>query len=817
MSQGTFRAQFRRCLVQSDLHGCLGLLSGYRALGVHTRRPLFHANADGNPSGPQFHKDCNVYGGLHQLSDGEKLRFLQFWISATDFGSHNDSPGTGSNVVDFDFLKRPLAVFYSLTPTVFSSVSGAYRKIATVLIRGCVRVFRPDEAEKVLIHIMKGAERISDGPQSRLGVENVSRLHSQILTGYALLGDFCNAERFFLSAQALGLADNYAVAALLAAFDRSCVNLESVPLGHLGHSTMHAAEKVWEEFTRFPHASPDVDNALPAKRDTVLYSVMLSICEKFGRFSKGMELLSEMESYGIPRDIVVFNTLLGCLGKSVYLNRRGVEGVCPKETVKASRLSQCLRFLLDRIETENLGHTAITLNAAVRACEMNDQPEVGLDVISKYFMKDVFCGTKNVATESRFCGAYEILDVSGSSASSVVISPFASARPNVITSRMIAQICERLEAGSMAWTKPRPEIVGGDNSSIDMRKQGQTAAPLNVLETARTSMENCPNNERWHQELFRVISDIRPRSYETTDLVAETVKRVEDLVAMTVTRQENTQMQAVPYGSLVSNTASHGADVDITLIRKDSDAFSHVFGHVASPSKCAHLYTTRNVQQMALLSLLRQDMPPGMRIFQVGLGGRIPVLSLQINGSDDNFSRTIDITVDNWHGVAKTRFIDEELRRFYPDVTSDVIRLIKHWAKKKGICGQTCGFLGGYSWTLMALYYFRRVQHRFQFDSTENEALLQWLFRNFFHFYTSEFQWENEAVEFGKLQKESTIKRTLQNFQLYDPVETHWNLGGILSEEKLKLTREELKVARDTVFDRSGDVSRSVFALFREK
>ncbi|CAD7944650.1 unnamed protein product [Amoebophrya sp. A25] len=205
-------------------------------------------------------------------------------------------------------------------------------------------------------------------------------------------------------------------------------------------------------------------------------------------------------------------------------------------------------------------------------------------------------------------------------------------------------------------------------------------------------------------------------------------------------------------------------------------------------------------------------------IVEARLGGRVPVVALEVNGTP------IDLTVDNWHALAKTSFVREEARRFLG--ANRLCAYVKQWAKREKVFGQPMGYLGGYAWTLMVLHFLRTTtkgikKKDFHLSppafADEDEAFLEAPAGGFFQYFATDYQWDRgEVIDVENLptrSSSSSFSSTNQSDEslatsrtrflerpalvLMDPVETTWNLGNILNSDRLALTRSAiLKRAR---------------------
>lgn len=172
-----------------------------------------------------------------------------------------------------------------------------------------------------------------------------------------------------------------------------------------------------------------------------------------------------------------------------------------------------------------------------------------------------------------------------------------------------------------------------------------------------------------------------------------------------------------------------------------------------------------------------------------------------------------------------------------------LILLVRRWAKDRGICHAAKGHLSPYSWTLLVIYFLQvgaggpllpplegfrassglavsgagkqRATWEAPRDGERAEKSVGALFKDFLHFYTSEFDYRNEAVSV-RLGRRAAPELSLplsiivhedgQTSEvapsIENPFETTHNLGEGSTAQSLARLREEL--ARAQELSRSG-------------
>ncbi|CAE7183480.1 URT1 [Symbiodinium necroappetens] len=159
----------------------------------------------------------------------------------------------------------------------------------------------------------------------------------------------------------------------------------------------------------------------------------------------------------------------------------------------------------------------------------------------------------------------------------------------------------------------------------------------------------------------------------------------------------------------------------------------------------------------------------------------------------------------------------------------DLVVAVKRWAELRGLSGQTRGYPGGYSWSLLALAFAQRAapplvpslqalatKRRLWEESGEcynvawasaadagvktasgspepwtSPALLEAFFRFFAYGY--DFNVEAASVRVAERARRSVVGRPA--LALEDPLETDWDLGRLLDEQRLARLRAELRRA----------------------
>jgi len=206
--------------------------------------------------------------------------------------------------------------------------------------------------------------------------------------------------------------------------------------------------------------------------------------------------------------------------------------------------------------------------------------------------------------------------------------------------------------------------------------------------------------------------------------------------------------------------------VQITCKRVGIGEDCHTFGSVGSGLStaqsdvdlviegCADSNTDqrdkKEVSSRALTKLLPQLMEDGFLVIEKVLTSRVPVLKLLAPTNIE-----VDICYNNMGARRNTLLIGRYIKLDSENI-GGLVRLVKQWAKVKGVCGATRGHLSSYAWTLAAIF-FLQVEYGMA-NLQENAHIEEWpgnplisaglekIFRHFFVFYADIFKWGEEAI-----------------------------------------------------------------------
>eukprot|EP00435_Cladocopium_sp_Y103_P070731 s75_g35.t3 len=356
-----------------------------------------------------------------------------------------------------------------------------------------------------------------------------------------------------------------------------------------------------------------------------------------------------------------------------------------------------------------------------------------------------------------------------------------TARPSQITAQLRRSIAERLER--------HLDFASAAEFGDEVRSQigpcpfWCTEEASQALETLLAPLRATESNQEAGESL---------RKLELRRGVALEVPIADELKAALPAAYSDAQV--IPYGSIISRFAARDADAD-----------------AGGRAGCIQ----------GVLWLLSR----GHDVSAIGLGGRVPVLTLRWGHSK---SRTADVTIGNRLGIYKSLLLREY--SLLDERLCDLVLAVKRWAKLREISGQTRGYPGGYAWTLMAIAFaqskaspalvpslqalaepeiWEEDEQRYNVAWSSAEAAHRcaasqssWtsasLLCAFFEFFSERFDFikDSASVRLGCHAVKASSSSSSPRLSLEDPIETDWDLGHILSAHRLCRLRAELRRAR---------------------
>eukprot|EP00434_Breviolum_minutum_P016979 symbB.v1.2.014979.t1/scaffold1107.1/size155946/13 len=377
-------------------------------------------------------------------------------------------------------------------------------------------------------------------------------------------------------------------------------------------------------------------------------------------------------------------------------------------------------------------------------------------------------------------------------------SMFRTARPTQITAQLRASIAERLERAldfgkSFEFqnsessdlsdrNEPRPLVaIAAENIQVPAHSPGG-ACPFALRDLLESLAPLAPDGtDVDYQELLSELEASLPASLQGA--------KVPFLALSTEMSWLAIDGQVIPYGSIISRFAAVDADADFSVLKDLPVGAGQV----------------RHFQQRALIEWRRELLSRGYDVSAIGLGGRVPVLTFRWGPSQ---TRSADVTIGNQLGIYKSRLLREY--SLLDERLCDLVMAVKCWAKLRQISGQTRGYLGGYAWTLMSIYFaqccspplamamvndtmspgLRRSPPSWRFVLRQPGHLLR-------YFMGFDFTVESASVRLGCRAVKAMRSTDLvpPRLSLEDPIETDWDLGQILSTFRMARLRAELRRA----------------------
>ncbi|CAK0869039.1 unnamed protein product, partial [Prorocentrum cordatum] len=429
--------------------------------------------------------------------------------------------------------------------------------------------------------------------------------------------------------------------------------------------------------------------SMPSHRisqDSVCYSVVIAACERASSWTQSLSLFNSMCELRVERDVVVLGNVMCAYGKAErwadaleLLQAMRRDGV-PLDTIAANsslgvfansaRWQEALGLVYD-MGRLGITKTTATCNALIRALVHAKEYERAIGALVHHFPAD---DVAHMEADPRRAST----------------SMFRSARPDAVTIDMREAIADRLErlldhSHAREGTPAQPSTA---RAVVAVPAEGLAGAAL-LAGPAPDAAWLCPEADAAARA---VASRLAP-----PDAAAElrAVRGLLDGLRRALPAAWR-GAQVLPYGSSVGGFAGRGGDVDVTVM-VPLEGSARPGGGACTAEGLRHL------QQRALLEWRRHLLGRGWQVSTVGLGGRVPVLTVRWGPGG---GRTVDITVRNMLGVHKSGLL-REYASLDPRLCG-LVRIVKHWARRRGVFGQTCGYPGRtkrYAYTLLAIFF----------------------------------------------------------------------------------------------------------------
>eukprot|EP00435_Cladocopium_sp_Y103_P070691 s75_g35.t2 len=496
---------------------------------------------------------------------------------------------------------------------------------------------------------------------------------------------------------------------------------------------------------------------LTVQTDPVCYSVAMGACEKASQWQVALDLFDAMPQRRLRRDVVSVGNAIcamtkggswqGALKLLETMQREAVEldtvvcNSCLNACANAARWQEALD-LLKLMTEKKLPKTTPTCNSVVRALESGGEHRRAVAVLLHDFVDE------------------EVPD------ECVRPSMFRTARPSQITAQLRRSIAERLERHLDFAFQTESEC---SNASLPVVEPTLPRPVVAVpAEEVRSQIGPCPFwcTEEASQALETLLAPLRATESNQEVPIADELK-----AALPAAYSD---AQVIPYGSIISRFAARDADADFSLLPNDPQQFQ-----------------ARFLQQRVLVEWRRELLSRGHDVSAIGLGGRVPVLTLRWGHSK---SRTADVTIGNRLGIYKSLLLREY--SLLDERLCDLVLAVKRWAKLREISGQTRRLRSRrFGKKMSNATTWLGVPRRLRID-VQLPSLPGHLPRCSVLSLSSSLN----ALILSKIPPRFvwvvTSSSSSPRLSLEDPIETDWDLGHILSAHRLCRLRAELRRAR---------------------
>lgn len=142
-----------------------------------------------------------------------------------------------------------------------------------------------------------------------------------------------------------------------------------------------------------------------------------------------------------------------------------------------------------------------------------------------------------------------------------------------------------------------------------------------------------------------------------------------------------------------------------------------------------------------LLRALRAELGsnPNFSVMEAVFNIRTPVLRLRYSDPSNNDVAAVDVTQENSLAVQKSCILSAHIRM--AQNSANAIRMVKTFAKARGIYGKLAGFPSGFGYSISLLYYVSLRADRDNPLLSPEQMFMGWL-----RFYHKEFDYRQEAA-----------------------------------------------------------------------
>lgn len=249
-----------------------------------------------------------------------------------------------------------------------------------------------------------------------------------------------------------------------------------------------------------------------------------------------------------------------------------------------------------------------------------------------------------------------------------------------------------------------------------------------------------------------------------------------------------------PLGSRAEGSATQDSDADATLV-----------GWVESPLP-SNFEEQRELQRQSLrklrVALVASD--SGIEVIDLILEAKRPILRLLLP-----CGTCADVSVENRLGAKKSALLARHIAVGHPALGA-ACAVMKSWAKRRGVYGQSCGFPSGLGFSCMVIFAAQRlvppgavediqevkdyadvqeVYARLQLRCSEGQKELPQLLHGIFGFYAEDFDWSRHVVSLPQ----KNMALGADTLRIQDPVQTELDLARpYMNQARSDLLRQEL-------------------------
>eukprot|EP00928_Gymnodinium_smaydae_P028350 TRINITY_DN21633_c0_g2_i1.p1 TRINITY_DN21633_c0_g2~~TRINITY_DN21633_c0_g2_i1.p1 ORF type:complete len:926 (+),score=160.55 TRINITY_DN21633_c0_g2_i1:63-2780(+) len=478
---------------------------------------------------------------------------------------------------------------------------------------------------------------------------------------------------------------------------------------HAAVTTACARAVVWRHALALIHPEAVNDWNLDGSISPAAYTAAISACDRVGLWEKALDILYQMRDLKLERVATTFNASISACGRAsaweaaleLWSEARSnasfdwlTAGLIVRACERAGRWTEALA-LFDALRLENAELGSSAFDAAISACALGRRWSQALVLLRHMVDKGIPLtrGTKNSVL--RACEGQERL-ADATSALSLLRAGVGMAstssswqREGVHAHRELteaalaqaaSQVEERLLAGEQPIPVPSIAVADAEPSPDDL-----------VMEGVRL---------RWPPAVVLDDAELESQKAFVESLRAD-VQREVTAALRHVAQPPGVHAHLV--GSRLYGAAVAGADVDI-VVEMSTPTEEALLGEAANDLLSQDRLRLSAMQ--ALLRLRRHLEADQSRavwtVIEMALDARRP--TLRLSSASAVASVAVEVSFDQSLATLRKSELLARLAESSPAVLR-VARLLRLWAERRGIAGQRHGYLSGYAWCLMAVFY----------------------------------------------------------------------------------------------------------------